>query len=221
MNISVVIPTLNEEEHVAKTIRSAQADGATEVIVVDGGSTDRTVETAAELTRVISAPRGRAQQMNHGAREANGEIILFLHADTQLPPGSLPAIVRAVKDGFCAGCFRLKFEPSSLLLGICGRLTILPFKSLCFGDRGLFVVRSVFESTGGFDDIPIFEDLEIVRRLHRMGRFAQLSERLCTSSRRFMEHGTLRQQVKNVVLWSGYHIGVSPARLARYYRYAE
>lgn len=219
MGVSVIIPTLNEEHCILDCVRSAIDAGASEVIVVDGGSSDETVRVARKHARIVQARRGRARQMNAGAAEASGNVLLFLHADTRLPQESLRSLQDVLGAGAVAGCFRLRFEPSSTLLSLYGRCTALPLRSLCFGDRGLFVSRRLFKSLGGFADIPAFEDLDLVKRLTASGRFVFLREYVTTSSRRFIENGVLRQQALNLALWIAYHLGVSPWRLARHYQY--
>ena len=219
MTVSVVIPALNEEKVVVQTIKSVLDEGVTETVVVDGGSIDGTVRVASSLARVLSNAPGRARQMNKGADHVQGDLILFLHADTRLTPGAIGAVQTAVEAGAQAGCFRLRFDSDSPVLRAFAAFTALPLASLCFGDRGLFVTRELFNEVGGFAEIPIFEDLEIVRRLKTKARFARVKHPVITSSRRFEEVGPFRQQALNLALWSAYHVGVSPDRLARYYRY--
>lgn len=220
MSISVVIPALNEADHISDTLLSLGSD--VEVLVVDGGSTDATRELANRYARVIEAPRGRARQMNVGAAAAAGNILLFLHADTRLPSGAFGAIRHAVEDANAeAGAFRLHFDIETPLLRFYSACTRLPWPLICFGDRGLFVRRSVFEAVGGFPDVPIFEDLEMVRRLHERGGFRFLSAAVTTSARRFLETGPLRQQILNTALWLQYVLGVDPERLARGYGYGS
>jgi rSAM/selenodomain-associated transferase 2 len=218
MTVSVIIPALNEEDFVRGSITSAIEDGADEVLVVDGGSTDDTPRVASSMTRVLKSPPGRGCQMNTGAAAAHGDLLLFLHADTRLTAGAIAAAQQAVRRGAGAGCFRLRFYPDSSVLRVFSAFTALPTRSLCFGDRGLFVSRSLFESIGGYAEIPIFEDLDIVKRLSRKARFAHVAHTVVTSSRRFSDTGPIRQQALNLALWSAYQLGLSPQRLSRYYR---
>lgn len=222
MEISIVIPTLNEADYIEQTIVGALATGARDIIVSDGGSTDRTVELARRYCRTISSPRGRARQMNGGALMTTGDVLLFLHADTLLPQNGLAAVQKALSDPRCVGgCFRLRFDNPSRVLRMYGALTALPMKSLCFGDRAHFVRRSIYEAVGGFPPIPVFEDLEMVKRLSEVGGFRVLRESVTTSARRFAAEGVIRRQFFNVMLWTRYRLGASPHRLSRHYAYPE
>ncbi len=222
--VSVIIPTLNEAGYIEATLRSIQAqDSPAEILVVDGGSADDTVVRATPLAdRVLTAARGRARQMNRGPAAATGEVLLFLHADTHLPSGGLAVVRRALVDPRAeAGTFRLTFDREAPLLRFYGLCTRLPWHRLCFGDRGLFVRRRVFEAVGGYPDWPIFEDLELARRLHRRGGLRYLSEAVTTSARRFGRHGALRQQLQNLRLWLHYVRGTNPERVADHYPYEQ
>ncbi len=247
MNLSVIIPALNEEPSIGKTLHSvyraarghaanrhaANGHAATrlnlcDIIVVDGGSRDRTVveaeqvgaryADAARLT-VTTSPRGRAKQMNAGAANARGDVLLFLHADTTLGSDAYTAMEDALRDGAEAGTFQLRFSPSTPLLQLYAACTRVPWTRLFFGDRGLFITRSAFDAVGGYPDWPIFEDLELVDRLHRRTGVHLLPVAVTTSSRRFQAHGTVRQQLLNGWLWLRYLTGTPPSHLADQYRY--
>ncbi len=221
MKISVVIPALDEASRIERTLRAVAAQpGPRQVIVVDGGSQDATRALAAAYATVLEAPPGRAVQLNRGAREAAGEVLLFLHADTLLPPDAFAAVRAALADPAVeAGAFRLRFDVETPLLRCYSFCTRFAWPRLCFGDRGLFVRRAVFEALGGFPEIPIFEDLEMVRLLHRRGGFRFLRQAVATAARRFEQHGPLRQQLLNGYLWLRYACGAAPSRLAPYYAY--
>ncbi len=219
--ISVIIPALNEEAAIGATLDSVRTqDPPFEIIVVDGGSVDGTREIAARKARVLESKPGRAHQMNTGGAAARGDILLFLHADTRLPPRALGVVRSAVnRQGFEAGTFRLQFDLGVPLLRFYGFCTRLPVALLTFGDRGLFVRRDTFQQVGGFPSQPIFEDLELARTLHARGRFVFLRDCVTTSARRFRENGVLRQQFRNAGLWLRYLMGVDPEELTPLYPY--
>ncbi len=206
-----------------RTLRSVSVlSGPKEIIVADGGSTDRTPSVASSWARVVRSLPGRATQMNAGAAVATGEVLFFLHADTLPPPNALDAIRNALADPAVeAGAFRLTFDRLTPLLRFYAVCTRFPLPSLCFGDRGLFVRRRVFDTLGGFTAIPVFEDLDLVRRLHERGGFRFLHDYAVTSARRFERHGPLRQQLRNVYLWTRYMTGADPVRLSHLYGYTN
>ncbi len=221
MRIAVVIPALNEAARIEQTIRAVAAQpGPVEILVADGGSSDDTVARASTLARVVTCPPGRARQMNRGAAETKGDVLFFLHADTLPPPDALPSIRSTLTDPEAeAGAFRLSFDLNRPLLRFYSWCTHFPVRHLCFGDRGLFVRRAVFEAIGGFPDVPMFEDLEIVRLLHRRGGFHFLPQTVVTAARRFEQHGAFRQQLRNTHLWLHYLAGTDPNRLTHLYHY--
>ena len=217
------MPALNEAEGIEKALQSVRQQApAHEIIVADGGSWDETTAIARQYAQVVPAPRGRARQMNAGAAKARGDILLFLHADTLLPPGGLERVRAALADPACpGGAFQLSFDRATPLLRFYARCSRLPLPLLCFGDRGCFVRRCVFEEAGGYPDIPVFEDLEFVRKIHARGGFAFLNQRVTSSARRFRKHGPLVQQVRNAWLWGRYVSGADPHALAPLYPYAK
>ena len=219
MTISVIIPTLNEAARIEATLASVLVQPeAVEVIVVDGGSEDDTVERASRHVRVMEAPRGRARQMNVGAAAASGEVLVFLHGDTQLPENGVGAILMALDDpSAVGGCFRTTFDDGSFWMRVWTWRLWMRSHHLAFGDRAPFVRRSTFEAIGGFTDQPLFEDLELVSRIRREGRFVFLNESVQTSARRFHRHGAFRQQLYNTALWLGWLLGLSSRRLKRFY----
>ena len=220
MTVSIIIPALNEEAELPATLATALAQpGAKEIIVADGGSEDATRAVAARAgVQSIDAPRGRARQMNAGAEHADGEVFLFLHADTRLPDGALDRIREAFADAdTVAGCFRLRFDGRGPWLWLWTRSVWMRWPRWAFGDRALFVRRSTFEAAGGFPDQPVFEDLDIVRTLQSYGRFVFLDAEVTTSARRYEHGGALRQQLRNLALWTAWLLGASPHRMARFY----
>lgn len=219
MPVSVIIPTLNEEERIAATIVSALLAGAAEVIVSDGGSSDATIEAAREYgARVLTGADMRARQLNLGAREAAHDALLFLHADTLLPLGACTAVEKAIANGATFGGFRLGFLENGLglaaaLINARTRLTREPW-----GDQAQFAPRDAFLQSGGYPEIPIMEDYEFARRMKRAGRTALVPLTVRTSGRRFCELGIVRTAALNWWIIACYHLGVSPERLARWYR---
>lgn len=226
--VSVIIPALNEEEAISAAIRSARAAGAFEVIVADGGSSDGTVEAARpHADRVISSPPGRGRQMNAGARVAGGEILLFLHADTTLPAGSLAAVGEALsREEVGGGAFRVRLGISGdapfarrIALRITGRMIGLRsrlFRSYT-GDQAIFLRREAFVRLGGYPEIPLMEDVELSRRMTRAGKTVLLPSRLTTSARRWEEHGTARTILRMWRLRIAYRFGMPPERCAELY----
>ncbi len=223
MTISIIIPTLNEADTLGGTLQAvAQQAGPKEIIVVDGGSADATVEIARPHATVLESARGRARQMNAGAGAATGEALLFLHADTHPPAEALPIIRTTLADPQTeAGIFRLGFDRSAPLLQFYAWCTRWPWIRLAFGDRGLFARRTAFDAVGGFPDWPLFEDLELAHRLYRHGGFCFRPEAVTTSARRFTRNGPLRQQVRNLRLWLHYLRGTPPERLTHLYAYDD
>jgi rSAM/selenodomain-associated transferase 2 len=217
--VSVVIPALEEAERIGATIDAAFAAGAAEVIVVDGGSTDATVAIAeARGAHVLTGDRVRARQLNRGAEIARHVVVLFLHADTLLPHGAADAVERALDAGFVFGGFRVAFaEPRlrhvAFMINLRTRMTRAPW-----GDQAQFAHRETFLRAGGYADLPIMEDYELARRMKREGRVALLPLTVITSGRRFIRKGVLRTTALNWLIIASFHSGVSPTRLARWYR---
>jgi rSAM/selenodomain-associated transferase 2 len=221
--LSIVIPALDEATNLARLLPDllAREPGA-EVIVVDGGSGDdtRAVVARTPSVRWLAGPRGRARQMNAGARAAAGDVLLFLHADTTLPSGAGGAILAALRDpAVVGGRFDVRLDSRHPLLGVVGwmmsrrsRLT-----GIATGDQAIFVRRGVFEALGGYADIPLMEDVDFTRRLKRRGRVAALRQRVTTSARKWEREGVLRTIVLMWTLRLLYALGVSPARLHRWY----
>ena len=219
--ISVIVPTLNEAACLAATLDALALAHGDELIVVDAGSSDGTPDIARRYTsKVYQGPRGRAQQMNHGARHAGGDILLFLHADTLLPSDGLDAVRRALQQpGTVGGAFRLVIAPATPALRLVAWGTNLRsrFGALPYGDQALFVSRRVFEELGGYDDVPFMEDVRLVQALRRRGRLTILPQAVVTSGRRWQHDGVLFTTVRNIVLMTLYFCGVQPATLKRWY----
>lgn len=219
--ISIVIPTLNEEARIEESLRSLQGVEDVEIIVVDGGSEDRTADLARRCgARVIISPRGRAAQMNAGAAAARGEILLFLHGDTKLPPDfALQTRRVAAQPNFAAGAFRLRIEGRRRGFRIIEAVANFRAKQLQtpYGDQALFVKADRFAEMKGFPQMPIMEDFEFVRRARRRGRILIAPADAVTSGRRWIKLGLWRTTLLNWLMVAAYWAGVSPARLAVWY----
>ena len=222
MRLSIVIPTLNEAEQIPATLAAAAAPGV-EILVVDGGSADATVDLArAAGATVLTAGRGRARQMNAGAAAADGDALLFLHADTRLPAGFDAAVAAALADpAVVGGRFDVRLEPSTPWLDLVAALINRRsrWSRIGTGDQALFVRRAVFEAMGGFPDLPLMEDLAFSIALKRRGGIACLRQTVATSSRRWLRDGPLRTVLLMWWLRFLFWCGVPAERLKR--RYAD
>ena len=221
MRLSVVIPALDEAERIADAVASARAPEV-EVLVVDGGSSDDTAARAASAgARVIHAARGRAHQLEVGARAASGDALLFLHADTRLPAGYAPAALRALSDPAVAGgAFRLRFDRRTRALRWierAARLRAALFR-MPYGDQALFVRRETLLAVGGVPQVPILEDLDLARALRRRGRLVLLPQEAVTSARRYLARGPWRTALRHAAAALGWLLGVDRARLAAWAR---
>jgi rSAM/selenodomain-associated transferase 2 len=229
--ISIIMPVLNESANLQRAIESTQPSDNIEVIVVDGGSTDDTCQVAAALgVQVIVSPAGRSKQMNLGAAAATGDILLFLHGDSRLPLG-FDRLIRQVMSGkeapiaggaseAIAGAFRLGIDAPQRSLrwverGVNWRSQVC---QMPYGDQGIFLSAKVFQEIGGFPDLPIMEDFELIRRLRQRGKISIVPQPVMTSARRWLQKGILKTTSINQLMVLGYLGGVSPARLVALYR---
>jgi rSAM/selenodomain-associated transferase 2 len=219
--VTVIIPTLNEAATIAATITSAQSASDVEVIIADGGSRDDTVERARSCgAQVLSTSAGRAEQMNAGATAAKGDILLFLHADTCLPERFDECVREALsRPDVVAGAFRLRFDSPRWGLRVIEWLANWRSTRLHmpYGDQAIFLRAETFHDIGGFPDIPVMEDFELMRRLRRRGRIRIAPVSVVTSARRWTERGVLKTTLINQAMIIAYLLGVSPSRLARWY----
>lgn len=224
--MSVIVPTLEEEGALPGCLASLGDHPELDVVVSDGGSTDRTLEIAAAdpRVRIVSGPRGRGGQLNRGARAATGAILVFLHADCRLPEGWRPAVEGALADPAAAlACFRLCTEPVDPLAGRWRRrwLRLLDLRShglgVPYGDQAFALRRDVFERLGGFPEIPIMEDVALARAARRFGRIRRLPLAVRTTARRFERH-PVRARLMTAAFPSLFRLGVSPRTLAAWYR---
>ena len=225
-SLSIIVPVLDEEACIGAALAALapyRARGA-EVIVADGGSRDRTVAIACPLAdRVIDAPRGRGAQMNEGAAAASGDVLLFLHADTVLPPEAGALILEGLRNtAWQWGRFDVRIEGRSPLLAVISGF--MNWRSrvtgIATGDQAMFITRAAFTAAGRFPDIPLMEDVALSKRLKRVSRPLCLTARVIVSGRRFDERGAARMILLMWRLRLEYWLGVPPAALARRYGYA-
>jgi rSAM/selenodomain-associated transferase 2 len=222
MKLSVIVPALDEEQALPAALAAAAPlrSRGHELIVVDGGSLDRTLELArAAADRVLSAPRGRARQMNAGAERAGGDVLLFLHADTLLPADADRCIAGALGRGHDWGRFDVRIAGASPLLAVVAWLMNARSRAtgIATGDQAMFVRRDAFRRVGGFPEVELMEDIALSRALRRVSAPACLRERVTTSGRRWERRGVLRTVTLMWWLRLRFFLGADPARLARSY----
>lgn len=221
MLISIIIPALNEEASIAEVLEhSLKLKGHFEIIVVDGGSLDRTVEIAKrfENLKVFQSVKSRARQMNFGAQHAQGDILLFLHADTFLPRDAYASIVELCQHPeIIGGSFRLIIKgthPAFKFYAWCSQFSLEFFT---YGDHGIFIKAETFKVINGYKNIDFMEDVEIQKRLRKQGKFRKLKTSVITSNRRFQKNGIIKQLIMDTILVLLFKFGVSPNQLKHYY----
>jgi len=218
--VSVVVPVLNDAPALARLLRHSPPHPRVEMLVVDGGDNHQldALTNRRPDVRLLKSRPGRGRQMNAGAAVAVGSWLLFLHADSALPAGWVDALADVAPDAG-GGWFRFALDDGAwqarwLERAVAWRVRLL---QLPYGDQGYFVRRERFAALGGFDEIPLMEDVAFVRRLVRSGPVVELPLPLLTSSRRWRADGWLQRSARNFLLVSLYFAGVSPARLAQWY----
>lgn len=221
--VSVIIPALNEAEYIGAAIaaaRRAYSSAEVEIVVADGGSSDGTPGLLPDHVTLLRAARGRAVQMNRGAAAAHGDVFVFCHADTELPAGWREAVLTALaRPEVSGGAFGTLIVPARGILHMINRLPLPADWRIMLGDVAQFMRRETFERLGGFPDIPLMEDVEMARVLHRVGRLVRLPLRVKTSSRRFLERGPLRQLLRIFWLMVRYlYLGATAEEVAVAYR---
>jgi len=219
--ISVIIPAFNEENRIARAVASVIDSAAVEVIVADGSSSDATAEKArAAGAEVVVSEAGRGLQMNAGSRLARGDILLFLHADTRLPENFRTDIEQVLCDRQnIAGGFRLSIDDSAqgLRLVEWGANLRSKYQQMLYGDQAIFVRRKVFLEIGGFADIRLMEDVDLIIRLKKLGRIALTNSFVKTSARRWQRLGIIQTTLRNQFFRLAYSFGVKPETLAGWY----
>lgn len=221
--ISIIIPVLNEAAIIKLTLAQLQQYSEVEIIVVDGGSQDNTVNLAQQTgVQVITvAGKNRAAQMNAGADLAQGDILIFLHADTQLPSDFINLTTKTLEQPkIIAGAFELTIAGENpawrwleILIKLRSHLLSLPY-----GDQAIFLKKQTFAQLGGFADLPIMEDFEFIQRLKRQGKIAIAPGQVTTSDRRWQKLGVWQTTVINQLMIAGYYLGISPTKLSNFYR---
>ncbi len=220
--VAVIIPTLNEEQVLGRTLAALNNSSRCELIVVDGGSSDATTTLARQAgARIVESPRGRGRQMNAGAAAASSATLLFLHADTLLP-ANFPQLIHAAlqKPNVVAGAFSLAIASESKSLATIAYFANLRSRllQLPYGDQALFTTRRMFAAAGGYPEMAIMEDFVFVQHLKERGRIAILPEKATTSARRWQNIGTLRTTLINQLIVCGHVLGIPSTTLASWYQ---
>ena len=221
MKVSIIVPTLNEELVLKKTLTQIQELSPHELIVSDGGSTDNTTPIAQKFSnRVVTGSTGRAMQMNAGADQATGDLLLFLHADNRLEPESYQKMLECMKiPKWIGGAFTLCIESDKWSINLINQLANIRSRyfGLVYGDQGVFVRAEVFKNMNGFSPIPIFEDLDFYRRLKKKGPVNLLKEKAHTSSRRWVKEGIAFTTARNILIVLLFGLGFPPRTLTKWY----
>ena len=222
-NISIIIPVLNEAENIPKLIQHLSLQSTTniieEIIIVDGGSRDNTIEIAKLLTtKVINSRKGRAIQMNLGAKHARGSILYFLHADSFPPSGFDRLIFQEIKNGNQAGCFKMKFDSNHWWLHLAGWFTKFNWKACRGGDQSLFITKELFEELQGYDEnFIIYEDIDLINKLYAKNEFTVIQQPIITSARRYRKKGIVKLQTHFWMIYLKKFFGASANDLNNYY----
>ena len=220
MKLSIIIPALNEADAIARCLQSLPNDDAIEVIVADGGSDDATVSIAQAHARVVMSDKGRSKQMNAGAQQASGDVLLFLHADTTLPTDAVERIRQCIAAGAGWGRFDVRLSGKGLAFRIIERMMNWRscLTSVATGDQAIFVRREWFDQVKGFPDIPLMEDIALSKILRRKQRAACIHQPVVTSSRRWRQNGVARTVWLMWKLRLLYFLGAPAQRLEKMYR---
>lgn len=222
--ISIIIPAFNEEKQIGKIVSYVLDHSEvknTDVLVVDGGSTDKTAQVAEKAgARVVFAPqKGRARQMNYGAKQARGEWLYFLHADTEPPLDFVKHIQQKMQLGYKCGCFRLKFDDSHPALRFYAWFTKFDWDVFRFGDQSLFVEKALFCKIDGFDEnLRVMEDQEIIKRLKTHAQFCIIEKSVITSARKYQQFGVFRLQLIFSIIVVLFYLKISQEVIVHFYK---
>ena len=222
--ISIIIPIINEAETISALIehllKNSSKENISEIIVVDGGSTDDSMKLVSEFSEVtlLSSEKGRAKQMNTGAKASAGDILYFLHADSFPPKNFDRLIINEVKKGNLAGCFRMKFNSDHWWLKLAGWLTKFNWRACRGGDQSQFITKDLFKELKGFDErYIIYEDNDLINKLYAKKQFVVIQEWLTTSSRKYEKYGVWKLQYHFWVIYIKKWFGAAPSELYQYY----
>lgn len=223
--ISIIVPVLNEEKAIENLLKGLNSlKGEKEIVVVDGGSSDSTVEIASNYGKVVRSKKGRGVQMNEGAKIARGNVLWFVHSDSKVSQNALEAIKKAIEEGYIGGGFSLYFYDYDTRFMRFVSVTSnwrAKYLKLFFGDQGIFVRRDIFDELRGYKEIELMEDWDFSRRLVKRGKMKLLDTKIGTSARRFKEGGQLRTLLLMHKIKLLYVLGVSPSKLNKMYREAR
>ena len=224
MKISIIIPVLNEEQTISKLLdylhETQNSELISEVIVVDGGSNDKTLEILKSHSSIIvlQSKKGRAIQMNIGAKNATSEVLYFLHCDSFPPKNFDYEIVKKIQNGNLSGCFKMKFDNNHIVLKVSQWFTQFNFQSCRGGDQSLFVERKLFEKLNGFNEnLIIYEDNEFVSRLYQNSKFTVIQKSVATSARKYVKNGVWKLQFHFMMIHIKYSLGATQNVLLNYY----
>lgn len=222
--ISIIIPVLNEEASIGSILaylkNNSTKKNIKEILIIDGGSTDDTVAIATQINcSIIISPKGRAKQMNIGAKQADGDILYFLHVDTLPPKNFDSSILEAIANGSQTGCFQMKFDSKSRFLSFFAWFSRVNHKLCRGGDQSLFITKTLFEKSEGFnEDYVVYEDNEFIGRLYEMVPFKILPRHVKTSARRYEERGEVILQYHFGMIHLKNYFGAGPEQLHDYYK---
>ena len=225
MTISIVIPVYNEETTISKTIaylvKTLNPKFTKEIIIIDGGSTDKTLEVLKSYPSIIvlQSEKGRSKQMNLGARNATSEVLYFLHCDTFPPQNFDTEIIRKIQDNHLSGCFKMRFDNQHIVLKVSQWFTQFNHISCRGGDQSLFVEKMLFEKLNGFNEsLTIYEDNEFISRLYKNSKFTVIQKTVTTSARKYIKNGVWKLQFHFMMIHIKNSFGTSQKQLLKYYQ---